>query len=54
MKSVIVHFNNTVIEFTRVEHCILKADIGLLEIFTADRHILICVDKCKYYEEVQK
>lgn len=54
MKSVIVHFNNTVIEFMHVKNCILKADIDLLEIFTTDRHILICMDKCKYYEEVEK
>lgn len=54
MEEVTVYFGTREITFMNVRHCILKADIGLLEIFTEDEHICICVDKAVYYEEKEK
>lgn len=51
MRKAIVHFGTHEITFMNVRNCILKADIGLLEIFTGDEHICICLDKAVYYEE---
>lgn len=51
MEEVTIHFGTREITFMNVRNCILKADIGLLEIFTKDEHICIAVDKAVYYEE---